>query len=62
MGEFDFLESLKSLPDGSTSLILQNLTELGSGRIFNFHVRKGHQVQAFSLALAPCLLFFLKYH
>ena len=47
----DMVEYFESLPRGPTSLILRNLTALGSGRIFHSQVRRRHHVQVFSLAL-----------
>ena len=45
VGEFDFVESLELLPRGPTSLVLRNLTELGSGKIFYSQARRRHRVQ-----------------
>ena len=46
---FDMVRSLESLPRGPTSLVLRNLTGLGSGRIFHSQVSRWHRVQVFSL-------------
>ena len=51
------MEYFESSPRGPTSLILRNLTELGSERIFHSQVRRGHRMQFFS----PTILMLRKF-